>query len=309
MVLWGAVLTVPDLPPPPCDGVWVYQARCLTGFLIPVLSIMTAHTQTPLKQHITHTYRIWHTQHITPNVGKSGQVFLHPFPAPYPGWVSTVGSWWRWWFWWLLGSFLHLEPCSQFMAALSVSGTMGLLPFGLEGSISGLPPSSAGRGTQLSSRRVTWGLQYSRGLRGVSLSASGSWGHYCNFSLSLSIHTHVDCWFVYPCFCFFRCDLVFFCMCCVFSTCALSSYSYVFPCVLPPSLLLFFRLVTFGIPILHMHSWITIEISKEVKSRKRKPQTRGSYRESIELILEKQMFLAQQSHSDYNCKSRHTRQA
>lgn len=107
------------------------------------------------------------------------------------------------------------------MAALSVSGTMGLLPFGLEGSISGLPPPSAGRGTQLSSRHVTWGLQYSRGLRGVSLSASGSWGHYCNFSLSLSIHTHVDCWFVYPCFCFFRCDLGFFLyVLCVFHVCS-----------------------------------------------------------------------------------------
>lgn len=202
MVLWGAVLTVPDLLPPPCDGVWAYQARCLTGFLIPVLSIMTAHSHT----HPSNNISLTHVEYDTPSIslptwasrGRSSYTHLL-----HPGWVSTVGSWWRWWFWWLLGSFLHLEPCSQFMAASSVSGTMGLLPFGL-------PPPSAGRGTQLSSRRVTWGLQYSRGLRGVSLSASGSWGHYCNFSPSLSIHTHIDCWFMYPCFCFFRCDLFFF---------------------------------------------------------------------------------------------------
>lgn len=133
----------------------------------------------------------------------------------------------------MLGSFLHLEPCSQFMAALSVSGTMGLLPFGLEGSISGLPPPSAGRGTQLSSRRVTWGLQYSRGLRGVSLSASGSWGHFCNFSPSLSIHTHthIDCWFVYPCFCF---CFVFSGVIWVFFVCVVC-----FPHVLCPLILMF----------------------------------------------------------------------
>lgn len=64
MVLWGAVLTVPDLLPPPCDGVWAYQARCLTGFLIPVLSIMTAHSHT----HPSNNISLTHVEYDTPSI-------------------------------------------------------------------------------------------------------------------------------------------------------------------------------------------------------------------------------------------------
>lgn len=85
MVLWGAVLTVPDLPPPPCDGVWVYQARCLTGFLILVLSIMTARTHT--HTHPSNNISLTHIESDTPSIslptwasrGRSSYThFLHP---------------------------------------------------------------------------------------------------------------------------------------------------------------------------------------------------------------------------------------